>query len=97
MATGKELVRLTECGYWSRLISLDVDSFYFYGKDGQKISVEDCRLLSFCGICIKLKNKRFSKKYVSLLSEFCCLIASTNSELMCVVVTKKRNYVIDIS
>lgn len=97
MATGKELVRLTECGLWNRVILPDVDSHYFYGRDGQRISVSDCRLLSLCGIRIRLKNKRFSKKYVALLSEFCRLIASTNNESMCVRVTKKKNYFIDIS
>lgn len=96
MATGKELVRLTECGLWNRVILPDVDSHYFYNSC-QRISTELCRSQTFCGIRIKLKNKRFSKKYVTLLSEFCQLIASTDSESMCVRVTKKKNYVIDIN
>jgi hypothetical protein len=97
MATGKELVRLTECGYWKSLISQDVASFYFYDDSGETIFADECRSKCFCGIYITLKHKKFTKKYVLLLSEFCRLIASTNSETMFVRVTKKKYYFIDIS
>jgi hypothetical protein len=97
MATGKELVRLTECNYWKRLIAPDVDSFCFYDVGGNEICLQECRLNTFCRIRIELKHKKFTKKYVKLLAEFCRLIASTNSETMFVRVTKKKYYIIDIN
>ena len=97
MATGKELVRLTECGYWKRLIAPDVDEVYFYNEEGDYISVEACRSQHFCSMRIKLKDKVFSEKYVTLLAEFCRLIASTNSETMFVKVIKGKYYFIFIN
>ena len=97
MGTGKELVRLTECGYWKELISKDVDSYTFFDRDNEIIPIEDCRKQYFCRISIKLKNKKFTRKYVTLLSEFCRTIASTNSEQMCVKIIKKKYYFIDIN
>lgn len=97
MATGRELVRLTECGLWKRVISQDVSSFHFYDNKGNRISDDFCRCQTFCRIRINLKHKKFSKKYVLLLAEFCRLIASNNSETMFVWVAKKKYYIIDIN
>ena len=90
MATGKELVRLTECGLWKDLISKDVKEYYFYDAGTNKITRNECIAKSFCSIHITLKTRKYTKKYLNLLNELCRLIASTSSEYMFSEFMKKR-------
>lgn len=94
MATGKELVRLTECGYWFKFIGSDVDYYRFYDSNDKRISKQSCSEMHFCSLKITLKDKRWSEKYVRLLSVFCAHIASHAGERMYANINKQKGRVV---
>ncbi len=82
MATGKELLRLTQCGIFDKHVKKSPYYIHhqMYDSNGLPIKDEEAKDKVFCHL--RIRFHKFPKEALVILKDFLTVVASTRSEFM---------------